>query len=548
MEQASLSDFIKGDAELKAFADQIGVISRQKDGYVKPSQEWEVGDVRTDLADATNSVGRKKFFQEFIDNSDMIFSQENLNKIEAAYGSNFREGLEDVLYRTINGTNRPTGNNRIVNRFLDYINGSVGTTMFFNARSAVLQHLSLVNFLNFGDNNVFKAGKAFANQKQYWKDYVMIFTSDFLKQRRAGRAFDVNANELASTVSKSKQPARAAIKYLLNLGFTPTQLADSNAIALGGATFYRNRVDTYLSQGLSKKEAEEKAFIDFQEIAEATQQSARPDMISQQQASPLGRLILAFQNVTSQYARLVKKAGLDLVNRRKVRGYQTQWQSDMSNISRIIYYVGVQNLIFYGLQTALFAMLFGEEDDKDEEFFKKKQDRIIQGTIDSLLRGSGVGGAILSTLKNAAIKMHEENKKSPWKREDNALTMELLQLSPPIGIKARKLKQAERTIKYNQNEIQNTSLLDIDNPIYEAGALATEALTNLPTNRLRTKAQNIEDATNSEFEWWQRLSMGLGWTKWNMGITEEEVSDGKEKIKKNKKKNKTTKRPIIIIE
>ena len=193
-------------------------------------------------------------------------------------------------------------------------------------------------------------------------------------------------------------------------------------------------------------------------------------------------------------------------------------------------------------------MLFGEEDDKDEEFFKKKQDRIIQGTIDSLLRGSGVGGAILSTLKNAAIKMHEENKKSPWKREDNALTMELLQLSPPIGIKARKLKQAERTIKYNQNEIQNTSLLDIDNPIYEAGALATEALTNLPTNRLRTKAQNIEDATNSEFEWWQRLSMGLGWTKWNMGITEEEVSDGKEKIKKNKKKNKTTKRPIIIIE
>ena len=70
----------------------------------------------------------------------------------------------------------------------------------------------------------------------------------------------------------------------------------------------------------------------------------------------------------------------------------------------------------------------------------------------------------------------------------------------------------------------------------------------MPTNRLRTKAQNIEDATNSEFEWWQRLSMGLGWTKWNMGITEEEVSDGKEKIKKNKKKNKTTKRPIIIIE
>ena len=55
-------------------------------------------------------------------------------------------------------------------------------------------------------------------------------------------------------------------------------------------------------------EAETKAFEDFQATAESTQQSARPDMISQQQASVLGRMILAFQNVTSQYVRLMKKA------------------------------------------------------------------------------------------------------------------------------------------------------------------------------------------------------------------------------------------------
>ena len=33
-------------------------------------------------------------------------------------------------------------------------------------------------------------------------------------------------------------------------------------------------------------EAKEKAFVDFQEASEPTQQSARPDLISQQQASP----------------------------------------------------------------------------------------------------------------------------------------------------------------------------------------------------------------------------------------------------------------------
>ena len=543
-DQNELVKFVKQDKDLLSFANSIGVISKDEEGYVKPSDSWEAGDIRTDLADATGRVGRAKFFNEFNENADIIFSSDNLNKIEAAYGSNFREALEDMLYRVKNGTNRPSGNNRLVNRFLDYINGSVGATMFFNARSAVLQQLSMVNFINFGDNNIFKAANAFSNQKQFWSDYAMIFNSDFLKQRRTGKSFDVNANEIATTISKSKQPVRAAIKYLLNIGFLPTQIADSNAIALGGATFYRNRVNSYVKQGFSKLEAESKAFIDFQELAEATQQSARPDMISQQQASPLGRLILAFQNTPSQYARLIKKAGSDLINRRKVKGYDTQWQSDMSNISRIIYYGAAQNIIFYGLQTALFAMMFGD-DEKDEEFFEKKQDRIINGTFDSILRGSGVAGAVISTVKNAAIKIHQESKKKAWQREDNALMMELLQLSPPIGIKARKLQQAEKTLKYNAKEIEKASLFDIQNPIYESAALTTEALTNIPVNRLHTKARNLRDATNNEYEWWKRVAMGLGWSKWNLGETEKEIKKDKEKIQQKPAKNKNS-LPVLL--
>ena len=94
----------------------------------------------------------------------------------------------------------------------------------------------------------------------------MLFNSNYLKQRRAGAAFDLNASEIANAVSKSKNPVKAAIAHLLNIGFLPTQIADSFAIALGGASMYRNRVNTYKSQGLSQKEAETKAFDDFQEI------------------------------------------------------------------------------------------------------------------------------------------------------------------------------------------------------------------------------------------------------------------------------------------
>ena len=69
-----------------------------------------------------------------------------MNKIRAAFGDNFVEALEDMLYRVKNGTNRPAGKNKQVNAWLDWINGSVGATMFFNIRSAILQQISFVNF------------------------------------------------------------------------------------------------------------------------------------------------------------------------------------------------------------------------------------------------------------------------------------------------------------------------------------------------------------------------------------------------------------------
>ena len=74
----------------------------------------------------------------------------------------------------------------------------------------------------------------------------MIFNSNYLKQRRTGAAFDVNANEIAREVSGSKQPVRAAIRYLLNLGFLPTQIGDRFAIAIGGSSFFRNRVNSLI--------------------------------------------------------------------------------------------------------------------------------------------------------------------------------------------------------------------------------------------------------------------------------------------------------------
>ena len=129
----------------------------------------------------------------------------------------------------------------------------------------------------------------------------------FLKQRRTGLQTDVSADEIAKAAETSTNKVRAAMSAILKFGFIPTQIGDSFAIASGGASFYRNRINRYKKEGLSEQEAEAKAFTDFQEVAEETQQSARPDRISKQQAGPLGRIILAFQNTPMQYARLTKK-------------------------------------------------------------------------------------------------------------------------------------------------------------------------------------------------------------------------------------------------
>ena len=531
-DKKALVKLVKADPELQAYAENLNVISKRKK-YVAPSENWEVGDIRVDLDDATGRVGRKDFFTEFEGNVDVVFSKENINKIEAIFGQDFRAALEDSLHRTKTGRNRPSGQNALVNTFMNYLNGSVAATMFVNVRSAILQQMSIVNFVNYADNNIFAVAKAFANQEQYYSDWAYIFNSDFMKQRRGGIKTDVNGAELAASLKGAKNTPKALLGKLLEFGFLPTQIGDNIAIATGGATFYRNRLNKYLKNGLSQKAAETKAWTDFQAIAEETQQSARPDMVSQQQASPLGKIVLAFQNVTSQFNRIGKKAFLDIKNRRISPGSESQIQSDISNVSRITWYFGVQNLIFYSLQSALFAMMF--DDDVEDEKLLKKKERIVNGSIDSILRGSGVMGSVVATLKNMTIKFYEQRDKK-YNPDESAVLMEMLNVSPPLGIKARKLVNAEKTLNYNKDIIKEMELFDIDNPIWSAVTNIIESTTNLPLNRMYNKTVNTRNALDNQYTAFQRALFVSGYTTWSLNLGDtQKMKDIKEDVKEKKK-------------
>lgn len=128
--------------------------------------------------------------------------------MESELGPKWRESIDNMFYRMETGSTKPKNLGRIGNNIMNYLNGSVGTIMNFNTRSATLQLISTVNFINHAENNPLAATKAFLNQPQYWKDFMRIMNSDMLKQRRDGLQINVTEAELASAAEGGGNTAK----------------------------------------------------------------------------------------------------------------------------------------------------------------------------------------------------------------------------------------------------------------------------------------------------------------------------------------------------
>jgi len=500
-----LNDFVNSNNELKTFANELIVIQKGKP-YPKPGDNWLGGNITSDIINDINKVNRAEYQQEWRENVDIIFSEANLNKMEAAYGTRWREAMEDSLRRMKSGSNRPPGGNRVTDGLLDWLNNSVGAVMFLNTRSALLQTISSVNFINWGDNNIVKAGLAFANQKQFWADFMALMNSDYLVERRNGLKINVSESEIADAVKDSKNKVKSAIALLLSKGFVMTRFADSFAIATGGATFYRNRLKALLAKGMDPKAAEAQAFEDFRQIAEESQQSSNPNRISAQQASGAGRVILAWANTPMQYARIQKRSAQDLINGRG------DWKT---NVSKIVYYGAIQNLIFNALQQAVFALGFGEDEEEKDIKKNEKVYRIANGMIDSQLKGLGIGGAAVVALKTALMELGKQHAKNRPAYEE--ATFDLLGFSPPLGSKIQKINSGLRSFSWNMKDMKEKGF-SLDNPAYLAGAQITTGLTNIPLDRVVKKINNVRGIVNEQSALWQKVALGLGWSTWDVGL------------------------------
>ena len=519
-----LQEVVENNPTLQAFADQLQTITKG-DLYTSPSKDWLSGTITTDLIELINTTKRNSYLEGWKQNVDIIYSEKNLNKLEAIYGRKYREALENSLTRMKTGRNRTSTGNKASDALLDYINGAQGTIMFLNMRSAVLQGISATNFVNLGFNNPIKAGKAFLNQKQYWKDFMEIMNSDYLVNRRNGLKLNISESEIADAAKSSTNKAKAVINYILEKGYAPTKFMDSFAIATGGATWYRNRIkDLTKKEGLSEAEAKKKAFEEFMEISEKSQQSSDPSKISKQQSSDMGRVFLQFVNTPMQYVRIQKRAAQDLANKRG------DWKS---NVSKILYYGVMQNLWFNAMQQGLFALGFGDDEINEKE--EKKIINTANGMADSILRGTGFAGMTVSVLKNTIIDIYRRSGRQRPQYKD--AWVKLLEFSPAVKSKFAKLKSAAYPFdtKEGRKQIKEKGF-SLDNPAYESLAKVISAATNIPLDRVYSKYNNLSAMMSEDTEVWKDIALFLGWPEWQLEeggtVKEDKIRNMKNDTKK----------------
>ena len=100
-----LVDAVINDSKLKGFADGILAIINKNikpsllpESYPKPTNYWKQQSTDADIQSLFMLV-RSGLYSEFIENKNNVFNQDNMNKIEAINGTQFKNALEDMFFR-----------------------------------------------------------------------------------------------------------------------------------------------------------------------------------------------------------------------------------------------------------------------------------------------------------------------------------------------------------------------------------------------------------------------------------------------------------------
>lgn len=504
--------------------------ARGKAGGTRES--WNQVPIENYVLATINGDVRAHHMQEFIENVDYIFNEYNINKLEALFGQAYVDALRNSISAMKSGRAEFRPDSKNMRRMQNWYNGSIAMIMFMNFRSAVLQLVSTTNYINWTDNNPFQASLALKNPKEFAKAFVELMQSDFMVVRRGAGKIDVETADLENFIRENKWGT--AYSQMTKFGYMMTKYADSAAILMGGTPFYINRIKTYQKQGMSLMDAKQKAFDDFRAQTEENQQSARQDKLSAQQRHPFIKTMLAFGNTSGQYSRIILKAAKDLKNG---RGDAKQ------NVSKIVYYMMIQNAMFNILQQGIFR--FWLDEDEEESGWKQFKDSdsfadVVNAMADNLARGFGLYGALGVTLKNTALKYNEVFQPD-WQKENifKSRGFEIFKtasgIQPALSQKVRGIDQMAFHRGMMERTKDKTGAYSLDDNAIGLTSTAAEVFFNLPLRRAMTKFDNVQAAYNNDYNMALRVANVLGWPEWQVdpeGSKERRSKKYEQKIEK----------------
>lgn len=469
-------------------------------------------DVFSDLQAYVGPSGplRTAAFLDFAQNMGGFLSKENLNKarVSPQLGETWVKSMQDSMRRIVTGKNRPQDMGTTEAAVYDWVNGSIAAVMFFNTRSAVLQFLSTFNYAVQHPSAFFSG---FASPQQWGRASRAMQKSAWFHERGKG-ASELEMEEIFSQGNKKvlgSERIGKVLKTSQKYGYSLTKAGDKGAIFLGGVPFISGRILYHEKQGLTGVEAETQAVKDFIVAAEEAQQSSRAERLGQQQTGKIGRMILAFANTPQQYNRLMSRSLQDMTA--AVRAKDSN--AFVHAAAKIMYFGVAQNLMFTVMQGMLFKALGEDADEEDEA----KLQSAASSMLDTILRGSGIYGALISTVKNLGLKRLQ---KGEWDKAD--VFKGILNTSPAIGSKAG---HVSKVVSENIYQLSDSDYSTTNSTMYRA-ASAINVATNLPADRLLKKYEALADLASDDLDVTNKWLRAAGWDRYTLGeSTGETVED-----------------------
>ena len=439
-------------------------------------------------------------FMDFAKNASNFFGKEQIEAMKLKYGDTWVDAMKDSLRRIVTGRNTPTNKTKASNFIERTLQRQVGGVMFFNVRSALLQHLSYFNYM-FDDLTAVRRGQAVSKEV---KEKIAEKMKPYLEDRGRGKT-ELLVDQIFG------RGTRNPLDYAIEKGYSLTKWGDKNAISFGGGQFMAGKYSQYIEQGLSEKEALDKAYTDFIRVTEASQQSTNPERLGKEQTTTIGRYILAFANTPQQYNRKISRAIQDLKGLKGDSSPEANKRKKQA-IGEVVWYLGAQNAIFTSLQQLAFAGV-GLDAGDDEE---KRAANWLNSMVNTVLRGAGIYGALVATAKDAIIAVSR----------DKDVSESIVNTMPSVGNLVRNVKTAAGQ-KPSYAKSQLTDDLN-SKELYQVAAGLTAA--GVPANKALKVVEQVADVVASDLGVIERLARAAGYERYqideNLGGPLKRLSNG----------------------